>query len=264
LPSVPSVYFQVLKELQSPHARIDKIGEIVGTDPGMTAKLLQLVNSAFFGISRRIASPAEAVQLLGIGTVRSLALSIHAFSSFEGSKAAAFSLQRVWNHSLQTGLGARKIAQLVNEDAQMADESFITGLLHDLGKMMLCSNSPDEYQRASDLARDQHIAIGEAEQQIFGATHADIGAYLLGLWGLPVSIVEGVALHHTPAKAALHTFSPLTAVHVANVLQHECATQSKGEVPSSLDADYLAGLQLQDYLPQWRAAIGRISRESSG
>jgi len=264
LPSVPSVYFRVLKELQSPYARIEKIGEIVATDPGMTAKLLQLVNSAFFGISRRISSPTEAVQFLGLGTVRSLALSIHAFSSFEESKATAFSVQRVWNHSLQTGLGARKIAQLVNEDVQMADEAFIAGLLHDLGKMMLCSNNADEYERASDLARNQHITIGEAEQQIFGATHADIGAYLLGLWGLPVSIVEGVALHHTPGKAALRNFSPLTAVHVANVLQHETAPESKGEAPASLDADYLAGLRLQEYLPQWRAAISRISKESTG
>jgi putative nucleotidyltransferase with HDIG domain len=259
LPSMPAVYFRVLKELQSPYASIEKIGEIVATDPGMTAKLLQLVNSAFFGIPRRISSPAEAVQFLGIGTVRSLALSIHAFSSFEESKTATFCLQRVWSHSLQTGLSARKIAQLVNEDAETAEAAFIAGLLHDLGKMMLCSNSLDEYRSACDLARAQHITIGEAEQQIFGATHADIGAYLLGLWGLPVSIVEGVALHHSPAKAALRTFSPLTAVHVANVLQHECTPQSNGEAASLLDADYLAGLHLQHYLPQWRAAVAKIS-----
>ena len=102
---------------------------------------------------------------------------------------------------------------------------------------MLCSNSPTEYEQAASLAREQPMTISEAEQQIFGATHADIGAYLLGLWGLPVSIVEGVALHHTPSKAVLRAFSALTAVHAANVLQHESAPE-KGPVPPALDAEY--------------------------
>ena len=111
LPSVPSVYFRVVKELQSASASLDKIGEIIATDPGMTAKLLQLVNSAFFGVSRSISNPVEAVQLLGVSTVRSLALSIHAFTAFEQPKTATFALQRFWNHSLLTGLAAKKIAQ---------------------------------------------------------------------------------------------------------------------------------------------------------
>src|SRR5207237_4368608 len=145
LPSVPSVYFRVLKELQSPLATTERVGEIVATDPAMAAKLLQLVNSAFFGVARKISNPAEAVQLLGISTVRSLALSMHAFSSFEQSNRSTFPVQRVWNHSLLTGLAAKKIVQMVNGEAEMADEAFMAGLLHDLGKLMLSSNSPNEY-----------------------------------------------------------------------------------------------------------------------
>ncbi len=263
LPSVPSVYFRVLKELQSPMARLETIAEIVSTDPGMTAKLLQLVNSAFFGISRSISNPAEAVQLLGIATVRSLALSIHAFGVFEQPKAASFSLARVWNHSLGTGLAAKTIAQIASGEAHLADETFISGLLHDLGKLMLSSNRASEYQQAADLARQRNLTICEAEQEIFGATHADIGAYLLGLWGLPVPIVEGVALHHTPLKSVTRTFSPLTAVHVANVLQHESNPQPEEAVLSKLDENYLAELGLKDELPKWRTALAEMTPQTA-
>lgn len=262
LPSVPSVYFRVLKELQSSSASIEKIGEIVATDPGMAAKLLQLVNSAFFGISRSISSPAEAVQLLGIATVRSLALSLHAFSVFEQSKVTGFSLQRVWNHSVVTGLGAKKIAQMVSREAQMAEEAFIAGLLHDLGKLMLAYNRPGQYQQATELAQRGGKTMEEAELEIFSATHADIGAYLLGLWGLPVSIVEGVALHHTPLKGVTRCFSPLTAVHVANVLQHECDREEGDATPSLLNEDYLAELNLKDEVPAWREAVAEIGQQS--
>jgi HD-like signal output (HDOD) protein/ActR/RegA family two-component response regulator len=263
LPSVPSVYFRVIKELQSSSASVERIGEIVATDPSMTAKLLQLVNSAFFGISRSISNPAEAVQLLGIATVRSLALSIHAFGVFEQPKAASFSLARVWNHSLGTGLAAKTIAQIASGEAHLADETFISGLLHDLGKLMLSSNRASEYQQAADLARQRNLTICEAEQEIFGATHADIGAYLLGLWGLPVPIVEGVALHHTPLKSVTRTFSPLTAVHVANVLQHESNPQPEEAVLSKLDENYLAELGLKDELPKWRTALAEMTPQTA-
>jgi len=259
LPSVPAVYFRVLKELQSPTTTVEKIAGIVSTDPAMTAKLLQLVNSAFFGISRSIANPAEAVQLLGIATVRSLALSIHVFRVFEQSEAGSSRLQRIWTHSLGTGLAAKKIAQIASGEPHLADEAFISGLLHDLGKLMLSSNRASDYQKAADLACQKHLTIAEAEQEIFGASHADIGAYLLGLWGLPVPIVEGVALHHTPLKSVSHTFSPLTAVHVANVLCHESDPQRGEGTPSRLDEDYITELGLKDELPKWRIAVAGIT-----
>jgi HD-like signal output (HDOD) protein len=255
LPSVPSLYFRIIRELQSPDASIERIGEIVSQDPAMTAKLLQLVNSAFFGISRKISNPTEAVQFLGVNTVRSLALSIHAFSCFEKSKLGGFSFERVWNHCLTVGMFAKKITQAESSDRAMVDEAFIAGLLHDVGKLMLAANMAEQYQEAMAVAEARKLSLTEAEQLVFGATHADVGAYLLGLWGLPVPIVEAVALHHRPVRQCENGFSPLAAVHAANVFEHEFAGDLPQTVPAGLNMSYIASIGLADHAEDWRAAF---------
>lgn len=258
LPSLPAIYFKVLKELQSPYATASRIGELVATDPAMTAKLLQLVNSAFFGIAREISNTVDAVNLLGVSTVRSLALSIHAFSCFDQAQLDEISVERISNHCLIVGNLARKIAQMEELELGAADEAFISGLLHDLGKLMLAVNMPERYKSVLALAREKSIPLLEAEREVFSATHADVGAYLLGLWGLPVPIVEAVALHHQPLRNVEKTFTPLTAVHVANVLEHEQSADKSLFTPPQLDGQYLTDLGLERRLPEWRAALEKI------
>lgn len=258
LPSVPSLYFKIMQELQSPDASVDRIGEIVSQDPAMTAKLLQLVNSAFFGISRKISNPTEAVQFLGVNTVRSLALSIHAFSCFERARLDGFSFDRVWNHCLTVGTLAKKIAQAETSDRAAEDEAFIAGLLHDVGKLMLAANLPDQYQEALEVAQERKLSLTEAEQLVFGSTHADVGAYLLGLWGLPVPIVEAVALHHRPVRQCEERFTPLTAVHAANALEYEFSGYPPQAFPSALNLSYLASVGLVDRVEDWRAVLKEL------
>jgi HD-like signal output (HDOD) protein len=221
----------------------------------MTAKMLQLVNSAFFGIARKISNPVEAVQLLGVGTVRSLALCIHAFSCFDQAKLKEFSFERIWSHSVLTGIFAKKIAQAEGAESMVADEAFIAGLLHDLGKLMFISNMTDQYREAAALVQNNRLNVLAAEQKLFAATHADVGAYLLGLWGLPVSVVEAVALHHTPGKTLTRTFSPLTAVHVANVLEHEHSSHTAPDCRPLLDEGYLTAIGSHERLSQWRRTV---------
>jgi putative nucleotidyltransferase with HDIG domain len=252
LPSLPSLYFRVLQELQSPNASAERIGELVGMDLAMTAKLLQLVNSAFFGIARKISNPTEAVQFLGVGTVRSLALSIHAFSCFDQAKLAEFSFERIWNHSVTVGVFARKMSQMENVESNTVDEAFIAGLLHDVGKLMLISNRTEDYRAALALVHHRGLTISQAETKVFGATHAEVGAYLLGLWGLPVPIVEAVALHHHPSTSFSRAFCPMTAVHVANFLEHERSGDLCGEGKPLLDLDYLGDIGVKDRVDQWR------------
>jgi HD-like signal output (HDOD) protein len=262
MPSLPSLYFRVLQELQSPTASVDRIGEIVAMDLGMTAKILQMVNSAFFGSARKISNPTEAVQLLGVGTVRSLALYIHAFDCFDAGKLGEFSFERLWNHSASTGVFARKIAQKKRMDLTTVDEAFIAGLLHDIGKLMMVSNLPDEYRQALKLSREKGVTISDAEQEVFGATHSDTGAYLLGLWGLPIPIVEAVAFHHHPSHSIVREFSPLAAVHVANVLEHEATGGSSDGASAQLDEEYLKALGFTTELQDWRALMKEWIRGS--
>ncbi len=264
VPSIPSLYFQIMETLSSPDASLAQIGEIISKDPGMTAKILQLVNSAFFGIARRISNPVEAIQMLGVGTVRSLVLSLHVFSCFDHVHFKNFSIEKVWTHSLVTGRIAQKIARVEKADRAMLDEVLVSGMLHDIGKVMLASGLVEPYQQAMTIAHERKVPMIEAEREVFGVSHAEVGAYLLGLWGLPITIVEAVALHHTPGRTAIKAFSPLTAVHVANVLEKQLKPEpADGKLPQ-LDMGYLTELELQDRVLAWReAAMECLSTEGN-
>jgi HD-like signal output (HDOD) protein len=252
LPTIPTLYAELVEKLQSPSASLDDVAAIVEQDPGLTAKLLQLVNSAFFGLSRRIASVLEAVTYLGLETISSLMLSLSAFSRYENMHSAGVSLTEVWQHSLRTAELARDIVQRQDLPVQVADAAFVGGLLHDVGRLVLACNRPAEYAEACRLADVTQTTLEDAEEHIFACTHADVGGYLLGLWGLPPPVVEAIACHHQPAASQDETFTPLTAVHVANVLDWEAAPSNGARRPPTMDQDYLAALGLENCLPTWR------------
>lgn len=253
VPSLPSLYFRIVKALASQAATIEQIAGIVAQDPAMTAKVLQLVNSAFFGLARRIVSPTEAIQYLGVRRVRSLALSLHIFTCFDQVRLEHLSLERVWEHSLTTGLLARKIVRAAGGDRHAQDEAYVAGMLHDIGKVMLASDLPQEFERAIEIAIESRIPMIEAERQVFGVTHAEVGAYLLGLWGLPVAIVEAVAMHHKPIAIGADQPSPLAAVHVANVLENELKCSEVGIPQSTVDNSFLSEIGYDRAMESWRA-----------
>ena len=198
LPSPPELYFGVVAELQSPASSIEHVGELVARDPAMTAKLLQLANSAVMGLGLEVTGPAQAVFYLGAETTKSLILLAHTFSYFDNLKSSGLDVGVLWAHSLQTGLCARWIAQQEGVAVEAAAQAFTAGLLHDLGRLALAENRPRELALALGLARKESIPVWLAERRLWGASHAEVGACLLGCWGLPASIVEAVALHHAP------------------------------------------------------------------
>ncbi len=250
LPSIPTLYTEIVDALRDPEVSVEVVGEIVGKDPAMTAKILKLVNSAFFGLRRQVSSPAEAANYLGLDTIRSLVLAISAFSQFESVDYEQFSIAALWSHSLDTAATAKQIAQAEDADRKLADESFVAGLLHDAGKMVLAVNFPDRFKECLALMHNDKVEPVVAEQQIFSADHADVGGYLLALWGLPVPVVEAIALHHRPAASTEKCFTPLTAVHVGNALSSG-RTHLTGSNPA-LDLDYLAAISLAHRLDAWR------------
>jgi HD-like signal output (HDOD) protein/ActR/RegA family two-component response regulator len=254
LPSMPSLYVEIVDKLQDPEIGVDDIGAIVAKDMAMTAKILKLVNSAFFGLGRQISSPAEAVTYLGMDTIKSLVLSIHAFSQFATVKVGTFSIDALWVHSQNTAGLAKEIARMEEAEQKLMDEAFVAGLLHDTGKLVLASNFLEQYDQVSQAGHNGSLALLTAEENTFGANHAEVGGYLLGLWGLPVPVVEAIALHHQPGMCPHQAFSPLTAVHVADALVDFQAAQGKDSVPEGLDLNYLAMLGLDSRLEHWRTA----------
>lgn len=264
VPSLPSLYFSVLRAMDSPDASVAEVGEIIAQDPAMVVKVLQLVNSAFFGIARRISNPVEAVQLLGLKKVRALVLSVHVFSCFDQVRMKSFPLSRLWSHSLAAGQIALKICRAERADKATTEEAQLACMLHDVGKVILASGDPDRYQGAVALALKRGGSLIEAETEVFGASHAEVGAFLLSRWGLPISVIEAIALHHDPCRTALDCFSPLTAAHVATCLQDEVSDPALHTQPTEVDMEYLVRIGLIDRLPVWREAVEEVEALAAG
>jgi len=252
LPSFPTLYLEITKEIESQHSSIQGIAKIVAKDPGITAKLLQVANSAAFGLGEQVNDPVEAVQQLGMTTVRSLVLSAQVYSNFAPSRLQSFSADALWVHLMKCGDLARTIMRRERAEFAETEDAFTAGMLHDMGKLMLANSLPDKFAEALALAKSKRIPLTQAEMEVFGATHAGLAAYLLGLWGLPAAIVEAVAFHHSPEQSDLKKCSALTAVHVANVL-------SQAEGAEKLNLDYLVEIGVADRLEDWRETADELN-----
>jgi putative nucleotidyltransferase with HDIG domain len=254
VPSPPPIYLSMMNELRRDEASPQKVGELVARDGGMSAKILQLVNSPFFGLRMRVAEPAHAVQLLGLETIRALVLSTHVFEQLDLRTVTRFRIGKVWRHSLASASCARIVARALGLSADEAAEAFTAALLHDIGKLVLAGSLSDDYGVVVDQADADHAAAWTVERDMLGATHADVGAYLLGLWGLPDPIVEAVAWHHRPSQCAAQAVCPLTAVHAADAIEHRLHPCDAAGGTMEPDADYLTGLELTAAFPAWTAA----------
>ncbi len=262
LPSMPALYGELVALLHRPDTPIEDVVRIIEKDPAMTAQILKFVNSTFFALHHSISNVSEACTHLGMDTIRSLVLFLKTFSQFQNNEIGGLRLESMWQHSMRTAAAARCIAQVEQAPAKTLDEAFAAGLLHDVGKLILANNYPHEYQQL--LQQTQHASrdLIEAEHRVFGCEHEDIGGYLMGLWGLPPSIVEAIALHHHPSRSPNPGFSPLTAVHAANILVQECEAVSDPAGPEGMDASYLESLAMEDRPDQWRREAAQLVNTS--
>jgi HD-like signal output (HDOD) protein len=218
IPTLPALYTAVVSELQRLHVSTQRIGALVSDDPAMAAKVLQLVNSPFFGCQMRVADPALAVQRLGVETVRGLVLSTHVFETFRRPTRGVLNMERLWQHAATVSALAGSLAQVDGAPGDVVQDARTAGLLHDVGKLMLVATLPIVAMRVAERARREGRATAAIEREELGVTHAELGAYLLGLWGLPDAIVEATAWHHYPPSVAPVGSSALSYVVAANVL----------------------------------------------
>lgn len=259
LPTMPSIYLQITEELQSRDASIQKVGKIISQDVALTSKILQLVNSAYFSLPRHVSSPEHAAVLLGLDIIKSLVLIVHVFKKFDLIDMPNNFMDYLWTHNLMTGKIAKTIAKEESRDQKIIDNSFIAGLLHDCGKLILASSFPDKYR---EIIKSNEICGGSlwaVEEETLGITHAEVGAYLMELWGLPSPIIEAIAFHHAPSIYGDDCFSPLTAVHIANALEHINPETDQSDINPAYDLNYLAGLNLDNRLHGWKTIWKNIT-----
>jgi HD-like signal output (HDOD) protein/CheY-like chemotaxis protein len=253
-PTIPSLYLEVVSALKDPNATTEDIGAIIAKDMAMTTKLVQVLNSAYFGLPRTITDPTEAVGILGFETVTSLIMTVKLLSQYDKVKPVYFSIDNIWRHSTNVARTAKIIALLETGDNDCSGVSYTAGLMHDLGKVILAANFDSQYQGAHTVSRKQQVPLWDVEKDIFGVTHGEIGAYLLGLWGMSSEVVKVAALHHYPLHAGDKAFTPLTAVHVANALEYEGNPDPEGLPSAVMDAEYLKELGLTARVELWRGA----------
>ncbi len=251
LPSVPHLYQRVTEEVQRENCSLAEVARIISEDPGMTAAILKLVNSSFFGVYRKVTNPLQAVSLLGVDIVRGLILTAHLFAVSDLSHLSHYGLETLVGHSLATGRIASALARFEGLSREAADECFIAGMLHDVGKLILASQFGELYVAIISNVRSTNRTVWEVEKEILGCSHAEIGAYLMGLWNLPGPVVDALAFHHQPTRSGDKTFSALTAVHAANSLQHASHVVNPGYAAHPMDEGYLEALGLAPHLPQW-------------
>jgi len=252
LPCLPELCLQIADALQSPQASTQLIAELASQDPALSAKLLQFANSAFFGCTEPVFSVDEAVPVLGVGIIQALAMAVPLFTSFDRKKFPSFPIEQLWHHSAQTGAMGRDIFRKNPGNSLLAEQVFTAGILHDVGKLILAGGLPEEYARVFAEACTTRTPLLEVEQKHFQTTHAEVGAYLLALWGLPIPLVEAVACHHHPQHCGAPQLCLAGAVHIANALQHSQAGHSD-IVNSPLDTDYLQKTGLTEQFETWCA-----------
>lgn len=244
LPPLPRMYTALTQALANPSTGAGEISKILEQDMAMCAKLLQLVNSSFFASAMKITNIQFAVVRLGFQTIKNLALSLELFQSDIVSKVSGFSVEKLQKQALLTA----NIAKRLLSEKQHSDDAFMAAMLHDIGLLIMATELPDDLEEAVYIARTEKIPLHEAEEKSLGVTHAEIGAYLLGVWGLPYPIVEAVANHHRPTRVASQHFDTLAAVYVADCLRQK----AENILPApALDHGYLENLGVLGQLDAW-------------
>jgi len=250
LPSLPTVAARINAEIENEALTAKGLGSIIAEDQSLASRLLRLANSAFYGMPRQIGTVERAVMVLGFDTVKNLALSVSVFSFFKQGLSLAIDVNKLWNHSLGAGVCARILVARTNP--KLAEQAFLIGIVHDLGKVVLISQCLSEMEQVCAMVRDG-IPQEEAESKVFGFTHQVVAALLLKEWKFPESIVVGVKMHHNlpPELKGCDpdTAHAVRAVCVANqlakVLAFGASTNPNREAIPSVLWEYL-GVGRQD------------------
>lgn len=255
LPSVPALYLQLVDELKSENASIERIGTIIAKDIGLTTKLLKLVNSSYFGLLQYVSNPSRAVSLLGIDLIKAMVLTAGTMEKFHHLKFPGFSIEHMWEHAMQTAAFAKIIASEAELSRQDADTAFMSAMLHDIGKLLIAAHLPDAFSAILAHVRRQACTMAEAEGEIIGTNHAAVGAYLLGLWGLPDPMIDAVAFHHNPDRKPAAGISTTVIIHIANAFAHAGSNlNDPDQAIEGLDNDLLEKYTLLPSLQSWRRA----------
>ena len=194
MPTLPSVAARINSEMLKESLTARRLGAIISEDAALTAKILRLANSAFYGLSSQVVSVEKAIIILGFNAVKNLALSISIYLFFRKGIKTNIDVQGLWNHCLGCAVAAKILVE--KTDKRLGDDAFLFGVIHDIGKIILINNHLTEMEKVLGIMKEQKISQNAAENEVFGFTHQKLGGLLLKEWKFPENIIAGVRLHH--------------------------------------------------------------------
>lgn len=256
LPTLPRVYSELMAALANDNSSTDNVARILKQDMAICAKTLQVANSAFFRLPRSIAKIEEAVHYLGLNTIKKITLAVEVFQQRPGHSRLprGFSMDALQKHALLVG----QLSSGFFSERQLKEDAFVVGLLHDIGKLLLAVELPEHFEKVLQEMKQSGCSMHATEQEVWGVTHAEVGGYLLGLWGLPHPIIEAVANHHAPSRVASKEFGIFAAVHIADALVHdELDSREADAFTTNLDVSFLDHLGVTDKVDAWRENVRR-------
>ena len=258
LPSLSTTYTRLTQAVSDPDSSINEIAEIIEGDVAMSAKVLQLANSAFFGLAQKVTTLSNACSYLGMQTIKNLALTSEAFRVLKPHSRVPVSVcEAIEKHAHRVAA----IASALPMDKGNRDVTIIAALLHDIGKLLLASAMPDQFYAVFQHYSERGCKPFEAEEELLKTSHAEIGAYLLGLWGIPSLTVEAIAHHHHPTRIPNSGFDSTVIVYVADLLDHELETHPTDSIGAELEEADRANLAALGVLPKF-AEFRQLAQES--
>jgi putative nucleotidyltransferase with HDIG domain len=232
LPSLPIVLDRITRLLANPRTSAEEIGKAITTDQALASKALKLVNSAFYGFPGRISTLSHAIVILGFSTIKNIVLTASIFDSFRGKGKGpdGFNLEQMWYHSIACGAAAQSIAKAIGSPER--EECFIAGLIHDIGKIILCNYLPEDFDAVIRHTREKDILFYESEKALFNTSHDEIGGYLAECWNLPKKLQNALRYHHQPALS--NDGSMISSIiHVADIFVRalDCGNGGDNKIP---------------------------------
>jgi len=242
IPSLPDVYYNFKQAMDDPEGSFDEISNIIATDPGLSLRLLRIVNSAYFGFPSQIETISHAIGVVGLEQLNNLVISTVIMERFKCIPDSVINMESFWKHSLACGLAAKIISS--HSDEVNTEKFFVAGMLHDIGRLILAMTAPFNILSAFKRCKSENIPLYESEKDILGFTHADIGKHLLKAWDLPVFLQETVGNHHQPGKNPDFA-KEASIVHVADHIVNVMKLGDSGECPFPSPMDKTAWKKLE-------------------
>jgi putative nucleotidyltransferase with HDIG domain len=244
LPALPTIAMEVVEMVDNPKTSASKLGKLISTDQALTAKVLKIANSPFYGFPRKISTIDFAIIVLGYDALKEIVISISLVSSLQKKGDAVFDAKAFWDHSITSGVLARRLARDLGY--RISGEVFVGGLLHDMGVSVVHRYFRNEYKRIVEILADTDLNALEAEESVLGVTHAEVGGWLAERWNLPDHLVEAIRYHHSPSRADKNK-DLVALIHCADVFAGRMSGQSVAfDKGVDFDPHALERLQLTD------------------